>query len=139
MGTLQPHHHRHHRFSVLQSTSTQNHRVERLWVEINQRVNYPIKKILLSLEENGTIDLSCSVTKFCVSYCTINVLAPALRISRTTIVCIPGSNGGIPNVLATTRSNIASIPQSQIPTTCQAINLFTSSGGHLTLLWRRPT
>ena len=98
MGTLQPHHHRHHRFSVLQSTSTQNHRVERLWVEINQRVNYPIKKILLSLEENGTIDLSCSVTKFCVSYCTINVLAPALRISRTTIVYLV-QMGGFPMFL----------------------------------------
>ena len=37
------------RLLVLQTTSTNNHRVERMWVEINQRVNYPVKRILVSI------------------------------------------------------------------------------------------
>jgi len=41
---------------VLQTTSTNNHRVERMWVEINQRVNCPVKQILVSMEGAQEID-----------------------------------------------------------------------------------
>ena len=42
--------------------------VERIWPHINSRVNYPIKRILLWMEEHGHIDMTCEVTKFCVSF-----------------------------------------------------------------------
>uniref|UniRef100_A0A1X7U0L1 Integrase core domain-containing protein n=1 Tax=Amphimedon queenslandica TaxID=400682 RepID=A0A1X7U0L1_AMPQE len=38
------------RLPFLQNTSHCNHRVERLWVEVNQRINYFIKRILVSMK-----------------------------------------------------------------------------------------
>ncbi len=48
----------------------QNHMAERHWVEINSRVNYPLKRALVLMEENHLIDLECTTTKFCVSFFT---------------------------------------------------------------------
>ena len=42
--------------------------IERLWVEINNRVNYPVKDALIHMESDDTIDMSCVNTKFCVSW-----------------------------------------------------------------------
>ena len=39
------------RLPSLQSTSCQN-RFERLWPEINQRINYPVKRVLVEMEGN---------------------------------------------------------------------------------------
>lgn len=134
LAQLFPRQYRHHHFSVLQSTSTQNHRVERLRVEINQRVNYPLKRILVRMEGNGMIDLSNPIIKFCVSYCSISVTSPALLtfVASWNNHRISGSSGGIPNVLAASRHNTTLLLSSQIPTTDQAINLFTINGGSLT-------
>ena len=60
---------------VLQSTSRQNHRVERLWPEVNQRINYPIKRVLIEMESNGELDMSNRITKFCVSSVSIMVIS----------------------------------------------------------------
>ena len=51
---------------VLQSSSRQNHRVERLWPEVKQRINYPMKRVLIEMEAIGEINMSDNVTKFCV-------------------------------------------------------------------------
>ena len=42
----------------------------RLWVEMNCRMNYPIKRALVEMENNGIIDVEDDVTKFCVSWVT---------------------------------------------------------------------
>ena len=59
---------------VLQTTSRQNHRIERLWVEINQRVNYPVKRTLISMETSVQINMDNNTHKFCISYTTMNVI-----------------------------------------------------------------
>ena len=53
----------------------QNLTVKRLWPQVNSRVNYPIKQILVKMEEDEMIDISDPVTLFCVSFITINMSA----------------------------------------------------------------
>ena len=65
--------------SVLQSTSQQNHRVERLWSEVNQRINYPVKRILVQMEARDEIDMTNDTIEFCVSWTTINVVKNAVH------------------------------------------------------------
>ena len=54
----------------------QNHNIERFWVEINKRVNYPLKIVLVEMENNHSIrtqDQSDSTHCFCVSWITLRV------------------------------------------------------------------
>ena len=50
----------------------QNLTVERIWPEVNSRVNYPLKRVLIRMQEENEFDLSDSTTKFCVSFVTCN-------------------------------------------------------------------
>ena len=45
----------------------QNHTVERIWPEINQRVNYPIKSALVELVDSDSLNMEDSIAKFCTS------------------------------------------------------------------------
>lgn len=85
----------HHHQPVLQSTSRQNHRAELIWPEINQRINYPVKRILIDMENNEDIIMSNQVTKFCVSWVTINVMRGAIHIfiQSWNNHCIPADEG----------------------------------------------
>ena len=49
------------------STFLQNLLIERVWVEVNARVNYPIKNALREMEENNLIDMELDYVKYCVS------------------------------------------------------------------------
>ena len=54
--------------------------IERLWVEINGRVNYPVKTVLLRMEnDDAELDMSDSMTKFCVSWFCTEVLTVGIR------------------------------------------------------------
>ncbi len=52
----------------------QNLAAERKWPEINQRVLYPIKEILVRMENRMLINQHDPVSQFCVSFLTMNVV-----------------------------------------------------------------
>ena len=51
----------------------QNHMAERFWVEINGRVNYPIKSVFIKMQESGELDMDCATHQFCTSWYTLRV------------------------------------------------------------------
>ena len=55
--------------------------VERFWVEVNSRANYPIKHALKQMEEEDIIDMECDGTKFCVSEITQEVALYGLQMT----------------------------------------------------------
>ncbi|XP_075309265.1 uncharacterized protein LOC142370724 [Odontesthes bonariensis] len=84
----------------LQTKSTNNHTIERMWPEVNNRVNYPIKAAFVNLLDQEMIDMEDNATRYCVSNLTMEVckigierLAKAWNEHR-----IPGK--GKPNNLA---------------------------------------
>ena len=117
----------------MQTTSTNNHRVERLWPEINRRVNYPIKEISIDMEASGSINMQDETTKFCVSWTTIQVASVGLVqfIQAWNSHRIDGPNGGVPNRLADEHHNTTQVAQGAIPSVNDAVTLYESSGGHL--------
>lgn len=44
-----------------------------MWVEVNARVNYPIKASLVMLKESGEINMDNSCHQYCTSWFTIGV------------------------------------------------------------------
>ena len=51
----------------------QNHTIERLWVEVNARVNYPVKTVLVKMLECGDISSEDLMVQYCVSWFAIQV------------------------------------------------------------------
>ncbi|XP_030589956.1 uncharacterized protein LOC115783319 isoform X2 [Archocentrus centrarchus] len=84
----------------IQTPSTRNHVIERMWSEVNARVNYPLKTALVQLVDMEELDMEDSTSKYCVS----NLTCQMARIGITNVVeawnahRIPGK--GIPNELA---------------------------------------
>ena len=44
-----------------------------MWVEINGRINYPIKNVLIEMVENQEVNMEDGGVKFCVSWYGIQV------------------------------------------------------------------
>jgi len=57
----------------------QNLKAERLWVEVNSRINYPIKYQLNKLVEDEIIDMRSEIDKYCVSWVTIHVVQAGVQ------------------------------------------------------------
>ena len=65
-----------HYFTTVMTSSFsngKNHTIERVWVEVNSRVNYPLKRILINMSESGEIDIDNSLHKFCTSWFVMQV------------------------------------------------------------------
>lgn len=127
---LSPHRQSSQHQPVMQSVSRQNHRAERVWPEINQRVNYPVKRVLTDMENNEEIDMGNEVTKFCVSWITIHVMQDAIKtfIQSWNNHRIPGRGGGIPNVMALHNNRVTVLNPTSIPSTAEVLHLHEHDG-----------
>ena len=54
--------------------------IERLWVEVNTRVNYPVKKILIEMDNAGDLNMADDLHKYCVSWFTIKVVTVGVSL-----------------------------------------------------------
>ena len=45
----------------------QNHRIERMWPEVNQRVNYRIKNALIEMVDADQLNMDDDLVRFCTS------------------------------------------------------------------------
>ena len=119
---------------IFKTSSSNNLQVERLWVEVNHRINYPVKRALVALESAGEIDMGDRITKFCVSWTTINVLQSATKnfVAAWNKHRIPGSRGGIPNVLARRKNQVVKLTPANIPSTQTAVQFHERDGHQLT-------
>ena len=49
---------------------SQNRTIERLWVAVNARINYPVKAVLFEMLESSEISTENVVTQYCLSLFT---------------------------------------------------------------------
>ena len=78
-----------------------NHVIERFWVEVNQRVNKPLKDCLLRFERCKVFDTDNPVELFCVSWVTIRVsiVGSTLLINSWNEHAIPGKGAILYNTV----------------------------------------
>ena len=58
----------------------QNLPIERIWVEVNSRVNYPIKRVLVEMDNNNIINMEDEIDRFCVS--SVSSLVASFGVTR---------------------------------------------------------
>lgn len=61
------------RAAHVKTTSKKNLTIERIWPEVNARQNYPIKRILIAMEESGALDMTNEKVQYCVSWFSCEV------------------------------------------------------------------
>lgn len=115
----------------VQTTSTCNHIIERIWVELNVRVTYPIKRIIKSMDDCRAINMDCPMTKFCVS----SVLCQLCEVGMSRMVMAwnnhPIPHRGIPNELQHQAYNTALVQPAEIPLPLDAVLQYRNQGGQL--------
>lgn len=105
--------------------------IERMWVEVNQQVSYPIKRVLIQMTESNLIDLSIDSCKYSIQLIASNVAKVGLqRFISWNAHSVP--NHGIPNVLQQQRSGTTPVHPLELLLTQDAVDEYRRQGGHLT-------
>jgi hypothetical protein len=115
----------------VQTTSTCNHIIERIWVELNQRVTYPVKRIIKNMDDCRSMNMDCPITKFCVSNVLLQICEVGMRRMISAWNSHPIPHRGIPNELQRQAFNTAPIQPGEIPVATEAVIHYRDQGGHL--------
>ena len=114
--------------------STDNYVAERVWPEINSRINYPLKRALIYVVENFDYDLEDPVVSYSLSWISLYVSADAIEhfINSWNYHRVPGPSGCIPieNMRETSRNVF--LPPGALPSTVEAVRMYEARGGTLT-------
>ena len=83
------------------------------------------------MEEEEVINMRNEMHRFCVSWVTIQVIAPAITVfvRAWNSHRLPGRNGGIPHELADRTRQIRTLLPAQVPSASEAVALHEASGG----------
>ena len=109
--------------------SWQNHQAEWVWPEINSRVNYPVKVVLISIKNEEMINMQNLMHKVSVSWVTIHVVTSPIQSFVRAWNChwIPGQAGGIPNSLAQLTTQNRALNSSHVPSVSDVVNLLSQA------------
>ncbi|KAJ7391513.1 hypothetical protein OS493_018564 [Desmophyllum pertusum] len=110
--------------------SRQNLPAERKWPEVNQRIIYPIKDVLVRMENGLLINLYDPVVQFCVSFITMNVAEVGLQrvVASWNSHSIEGKSDRIPDVVAQRTSRVHPVNSAMVPSVEDAIQMYTDAG-----------
>ena len=115
-----------------QTASTYNHIIERIWVELNHRVTYPVKRVITEMDNNGIINMDLPATKFCVS----TVLSIVCKVGMNRMIAAwnshPIPRHRIPNWLQEARNQTSAIHPAELPSLSAAVESYQRQGGSLT-------
>ena len=106
-----------------QTGSRDNHNIERIWVEMNHQVTYPLKRAIIEMDNQGLINMQSDMDKFCVSEIVQAVAAVGMirMIVAWNHHSIP--RHGIPNVLQEQQNGAIQMHPSEIPPMEEAVRL----------------
>ncbi|XP_038062428.1 uncharacterized protein LOC119732922 [Patiria miniata] len=120
------------------TSSVHNLRIERIWPEVNQRVNYPLKRVVVAMHEQGLIHMQDDVEKFCVSMVLIKVARIGVQRFMSSwnnhhmraSIGRPGATG-TPEQCFQQNNRVASLMHVHVPTTEELVHLYQQRGGRI--------
>ena len=100
-----------------------------MWPEVSKRINFPIKRQLVAIQNEGNIDFTDPVTMFCVSWATMYVANGAAEhlIHSWNHHRI---HEAVTNMEQT--SCAVKLPDELIPSVSEAVRIYEEMGGNLT-------
>ncbi|XP_057293869.1 uncharacterized protein LOC130622420 [Hydractinia symbiolongicarpus] len=110
-----------------QTESKRNLPIERFWVEVNGRVNYPIKSILVDMDNSLIIDMDNNIHKFCVSFVTCKVANFGLQTLVRAWNCHPIPGRGVPLNIKEMTTRYPPVQQSNVPDTATAMQIYNQT------------
>jgi len=109
-----------------QTQSKKNLPIERFWCEVNNRINYPLKSILVNMDNNQQFNMDDNIDRFCVSWVARNVAEYGLQNT-----CIPSWNHhpiagrGVPLIIRqATNNRIKQVANNAVPSSDEAIMIY---------------
>ena len=116
-----------------QTTSTQNNVIERLWPELNSRVNCPFNRALISIVEENDYNMSDPVLQYCVSWITNYICQDATQhlIKLWNHHRVPGPMGCIPVENMRLSQQNTRLNEVFVSSTSDAVRMYEELGGNL--------